>query len=482
MPPIQQQQTSRAGLITALVISIMFALGFLVWAIMNNAEITKIKQSTTSQLAKYKEVIDEAQLPIGADPDVEYLRKERQGSATLITTAIRQLKDAVKIVSGSEGKLAEAKTAADTAYAAVAGKAALKDTKVPTDSLANAVSTLASKVEADAGAVAAAKAEAIARAQELAAEKQRHADEITKRDAAVKAEQDKATQSAKSAETAIGEKQKQVDDFAKQVGDAQKALADAQTAMQAEITGLKGELEKLKKTNSDLVIKIAMFRPNVKNANITNIDARITQLAADNTCYIDLGFGDHIVPGITFEVYDKLVGMPKLPNAPTTNIDLPKGKATIEIIEVGQVSSRCRIQSVRPGQQVSQGDLCANLIYDKFVKPTFYVYGDFDFDQNGIATAGEGENIKNLIIRWGGKVADKLTIDVDYVIMGKEPAIPSFTPEELQVPSNAQKAKDAKDKLDAFNNTLLLTADLHIPVMNQNRFLYYVGYFDMARK
>ena len=57
MPPIQQQQTSRTGLITALVISIVFALGFLIWAFMSNADLNKAQQAFESQKAKYDKVI-----------------------------------------------------------------------------------------------------------------------------------------------------------------------------------------------------------------------------------------------------------------------------------------------------------------------------------------------------------------------------------------------------------------------------------------
>src|SRR2546421_378820 len=39
MPPIQQQQTSRGGLIAALVVTIVFAVGILVFAIMANADL-----------------------------------------------------------------------------------------------------------------------------------------------------------------------------------------------------------------------------------------------------------------------------------------------------------------------------------------------------------------------------------------------------------------------------------------------------------
>src|SRR3954464_3924558 len=62
MPPIQQQQTSRAGLITALVVSIVFAVGFLIWAFMSNADVTNLTTENQTRKTKYGKVIGEGAL------------------------------------------------------------------------------------------------------------------------------------------------------------------------------------------------------------------------------------------------------------------------------------------------------------------------------------------------------------------------------------------------------------------------------------
>jgi len=71
-------------------------------------------------------------------------------------------------------------------------------------------------------------------------------------------------------------------------------------------------LAKSKQDYDALLNKFAQFRPNVKDSIIRNVDATITQVAPDSVCYINLGFGDHVSPGLTFEVYDKFDGIPKL--------------------------------------------------------------------------------------------------------------------------------------------------------------------------
>jgi hypothetical protein len=240
----------------------------------------------------------------------------------------------------------------------------------------------------------------------------------------------------------------------------------------------------LEKTKADLQAaqnKLALFRPNTKESIVRNVDATITQVAPDNICYINLGFGDHISTGMTFQVYSKFEGVPKLDNG-TDTLNMPKGKASIEIINVGQNSSQCRIIYTTPGMTVSQGDLCVNVVYDRNIKPVFFVYGKFDMDQNGVATEGEAEVVKNLITRWGGRISDKINIDTDFVVFGKEPSIPLFTAEELTNPIQKAKADEAKAAADAYNKVRDEAVSLHIPVMNQNRFLYYTGYFEASKK
>ena len=62
MPPIQQQQTSRGGLITALVITIVLLVGCLVWGVMTNADLTKAQNDLKVQQARYDKVIPSASL------------------------------------------------------------------------------------------------------------------------------------------------------------------------------------------------------------------------------------------------------------------------------------------------------------------------------------------------------------------------------------------------------------------------------------
>jgi beta-lactamase regulating signal transducer with metallopeptidase domain len=239
-----------------------------------------------------------------------------------------------------------------------------------------------------------------------------------------------------------------------------------------------------------------------------------------NECSINLGQADQISVGMTFEVYDRHKGIPPVgdgtsnpepPRGPgrsaatqagaagsaprtadTYEHELPKGKGSIEIINVGaDHTSTCRFIHVEPGETMSQGDIIANLVYDRNIKRNFVVYGDFDLSNNSNFRAVDAAVIRRLIQQWGGHVqpivdpahpADSVTREINFVIVGKEPVIPNVSAAMLNDPGIAMIAEQAKVRQAAYQAVLAKAADFGVPVMNQSRFLYYTGYFDQARR
>ena len=187
---------------------------------------------------------------------------------------------------------------------------------------------------------------------------------------------------------------------------------------------------------------------------------------------------------MTFEVYDPTSGVPPIPPNVTGDEQLPVGKASIEITRVGATSSECRIVRVTPGAALSEGDLIENIVYDPNTKYNFMVYGSFDLAQSGHPNTADAEVIKRLITQWGGRVTDKPLpdVDTDFVVLGVEPVLPDFNKDDLQQPLNQDKMAKAQAELDKYQEVLQTARDLHIPIMNQNRFLYYVGYYDQAKR
>jgi hypothetical protein len=152
------------------------------------------------------------------------------------------------------------------------------------------------------------------------------------------------------------------------------------------------------------------------------------------------------------------------------------------VVQVGQNSSECRIVHLTPGATVAEGDLIANLVYDRNTTYNFVVFGAFDIEQTSAATTEQGEVIKSLVTRWGGHVQPKVNANTDFVVIGKEPEVPALTKEQLDDPLLRAKYDQAVADLKAYQDTVNEAAELHIPIMNQNRFMYYIGYFDSMHR
>src|SRR5262249_29709683 len=131
---------------------------------------------------------------------------------------------------------------------------------------------------------------------------------------------------------------------------------------------------------------------------------------------------------------------------------------------------------------IVEGDLIENVVYDKNTKYNFLVFGNFDLDQNGVATPQDADVVKRLVTQWGGKLTDKVNADTDFVVLGKEPVIPQLTAEEKQNPIMAAKLAQAEADAEAYDKVKREAIELHVPILNQNRFLYFVGYYELAQR
>jgi hypothetical protein len=159
---------------------------------------------------------------------------------------------------------------------------------------------------------------------------------------------------------------------------------------------------------------------------------------------------------------------------------MPAGKASIEVMRIGPSHSEARIIRKEPGHPLVQGDLLVNLVYDKSQKYNFVVYGDFDIDNDGRTSAGDGEVIRRLITQWGGNVVNDVNVNTDFVVMGKEPVVDSAPPQDDAVAQAAHQR--AVQELDRYLAVRTTAVSLNIPILNQNRFLNFVGYASQAAR
>ena len=192
--------------------------------------------------------------------------------------------------------------------------------------------------------------------------------------------------------------------------------------------------------------------------------------------YINLGSQDAVRTGMTFQVYDAVRGIPKMENE--NDPTLPKGKGSIQIMRVLPTQSECRIVQSTPGQTIRDGDLIANLAYDKNVPVRFRIYGDFDLNNDGKTAPADRERLSSLVQQFGGKVVDDVTVGTDVLVLGQEPEVPSLSAEDRNDPLKVAQQSQKQQQRDAYLEVLRKAQSLSIPVLNQNQFLYYIGYFE----
>jgi len=480
MPPIPQQG-SRAGLITAVVIFAILFVTSTIFAFIYSAKATRAELDLGGAQKEAAGVYARGQLTSG---DFEALKSVRGAdgsgfSATtpLIDVSLKQTSDLAKVINAkadAAGATTAAKRSLDTA------KDKLKASGVTlANDLSSAVTTLADAIVAREGQIAKLTSDRDASVAAIDSVKNEQAALVAANEKAVAEARAQAEAANTGALTYRGEKDQSVAAIeAERAAERTKAAADAET-LRTQIAEKDGQIKKLQKDVETTRQRLTGLRGNVNNVVISQSDGSIIRLPGNNIAYIDLGAGDQIAPGLTFEVYDKADGVPP---PSTDSAQLPQGKASLEVLRVGSTSSECRIVRLTPGEQLVEGDLIANLVYDRHTKYTFFVSGNFDLDNNGVATANDANIVKQLITQWGGKVGTAVNVNTDFVVVGAEPIVPTFTDEELQDPINKKKQEDATAEADAYSNLLQQAGELNIPVLNQNRFLYYVGYYDQARR
>jgi hypothetical protein len=490
MPPINQQG-SRAGLVTALVVFVILFVVSAVFAFSYYGQVKKLTLDSDSYRKQYNGFLSDAAI---ASPQVQALvaAKSEQPphfgvtpSETAMDVALKQTAGLSAVITGATTDQ-PAGTTADAAAAALKGASAqLATAKVKLDltagGLDGAVSRLASKVAADQQTIADLNGQLAAANDNVTKLTASVADVNNAKDQAAKAQHDADAQAAAQAQkssddSAAAVKQIQADEDA-----AVKKNADAQQQVLSQVADAQHQLQVAQVDNQKLEARLANRRPDVTNATVRVPDGELIRVPGGGVCYINLGYGTGVSNGLTFEVYDKISGVPPIPPNVTGDEQLPVGKASIEIIHVGDNSSECRIVHTEPGAVLTEGDPIENLVYDAHQKYQFDVFGSFDLANTGHPNTADAEVIKRLVTQWGGKLTDRISPDTDFLVLGSEPVLPEFAKDDL-TPENQDKLQKAQEALDQYQEVSKEARDLHIPVLNQNRFLYYVGYYDQATR
>jgi hypothetical protein len=490
-PPSLNPQGSRAGLITAVVVLSILFVTSAIFAFYYSAEASKAQASvrtTTDKLNQY------ANADAQGDPAVQALLEAKSDPAfqgqSAIQVAMSRAKNLANAIAGTpDPKAAEARASQLVATASSKDMQQLGVTVAQGASLDNVVTGLAEKVKSLAGEIQ-------SRDQKLNDAAEQHKKDLAQL-AAIQSETAKTIQeqgqkltealaqldaSRQAGETTVAGVQKEtvraLQESQEQAAQLTKQVADGAT-----------EIAKLKQDLAQAQGRIP--RPAAAGETvIRQADAKIVRVPGNDNVFINIGYGDQVPIGMTFEVYDQTTGVPAPGGEETESAlgtggvagqpTLPVGKASIEVVRLGEGQSECRIIRQSLGKPVIEGDVVANLVWDKNTKYNFVVFGNFDLDQNGTPTSQDAETVKRLITQWGGKLQSDVNVDSDFVVLGKEPEVPVL--DENPDPTQLAQQAAAKQQLEAYQNLINKAKDLHVPILNQNRFLYYTGYYEQAQR
>lgn len=184
--------------------------------------------------------------------------------------------------------------------------------------------------------------------------------------------------------------------------------------------------------------------------------------------HINLGSNDHVYRGLTFSIYDKNQPIPRD----------GKGKGEIEVYKAGEDISEARIVRSEKRNPIVVDDIVANLIWDAGQVNTFVIAGDFDLNDDRVNDADGVDKLKGLVKKWGGKVDDNVNVNTDFVVLGTQPVVPPRpTLEQMEIyPDAMDKYDRAVERLNRYKDIQSQAEALWIPILNADRFLYFIGY------
>lgn len=492
------QQGSRAGLITAVVIFVILFVASTIFAIYYQVQMTQreeLRREAQEKLDVY--VRPEAV----ASADVQDLITQAKKPDAALDVALQQRSMLSRDIAGSVLPAAKADVAAKSALAYATEKlsglqsaaAGGGDATQPAAALSaapaapaftdlvTAIRSMADMVVTASADTAKARTDAAASAKLVEAANADRDKARTQAQADVDAANQKAAAAEAASEQYRGDKDKELTTIQQTSTDTVKTIQSGADKLTTTIAQLNADKALLAKQVDALTQRLKRYRINTVEATVQQSDGVISRIPSDNTVFINIGRQQSVTPGLTFEVYDKNKGIPALGNG-ARDEDLPVGKASIEVVHVLDGSSECRVIRHTPGQQLTEGDLIMNLVFDPKAKYNFVVYGNFDLTNSGTATPADAEVIKRLVAQWGGKLMNNVNVDTDFVVMGKEPVVPNLTKEDSDDPAKVEDHDKKQAAADAYQDMRSKAISLGVPILNQNRFLYFVGYYDLASR
>jgi len=474
------QPGSRAGLITTLVIFVVLFFVAAIFAAVKYSESERRRVEFEQMQRQYNTVISRGDAAT-VSGTIETLRSQAgMPGRTYYEIVTQQQKDLIRLLAGADVTPRVARERFDqlisTANTRLAGAG-----QVASGSAQDAIKSLLDLAQQQLDNLAAREAQIRDLEARMNEARRVHEAALAESQKGRNAALDAAAAAARSVADYRRQKDSEIANLESTVRDRIESAQRQVTELSNQLAEANKQLETLRKERRQLVARLDRVRPvSIAELIMRQADGRVTRVDRSGTVYINLHAGQQIIPGMTFQVYDRNQGVPPTPpDGLDSEAEMPVGKGSIEVIAVGPLYSECRIIRRTPGENIYEGDIVANLAYDKNVRWKFRIYGNFDLDQNGMATAAERVQIERLVTQWGALVVDDVTPDTDFVVLGKEPIIP--VPED-DSPVSLYEVELAEAALKAYQAVRDKALDLNIPVLNQNRFLYLIGYFEQGQR
>lgn len=447
------------------VATVLLGFGFiisLILAIVFRTQINGVQQALDQERSDQRTYVT---VPDRASPDVTHAAEEAraaEGRPSVVQYLITQNRALKGLIMGRDESLQTIETRVRGALAIAAGRTLVEEVEALRDNLER-------------------EGQAVVAAEKALAEE---------REKVQRAEQEKSqldegyvTAVAGVREDVVGLRSDFVAfqaDTAGQITELESHLEAERKRVEDELKAKSAAIQRLEAEKDDLEQRIVSYAadPGSKRPGVVEgveADGEVVSLTNDrDLVYVDLARNDRVLPGMTFEVFDRDMVI-KLSDAARPEIT-GRGKATLEIVRVLDTASVARVVRRELRAVLAAGDQIVNLAYDRNAVYRFFVHGRFDIDNIGRATMADRERIKAMIERWGGKVPDEVTYQTDFLVLGESPRLPDRPggeagPEILEAYQKQLRTYQEHQKLVA------QAEKLEIPVLNQNRFLSLVGYY-----
>ncbi len=450
-------RSSSSGSIIAIVVLTLFTVAFFVGFIVFLARAQNVQTELAQARADYAQIISPAERNNDAVQNLLAQASQSRGQ-TLVKYLSDSLNTTMRRVAGNERETAASLAAKLDAIPGADASPLLSVLSARDQQIASLKAQLDDANRATAAAQQDLQNE-VERVKTLLAEHQATIAGLNEQVGKYKAEVEAFRASTSST---IADNNKRVDDIRQRAASEAASLADRINKLSAQNQILEGQLSSFREqAQSDLV------KPEDEAARV---DARVVSVSpAENLIFIDRARADRLVLGMTFEVYDSAASI-----RPDKDGNYPRGKASLEIVRIGNDSSAARVIREIRGNPIVPGDVLANAIYDPHKIYNFVVAGDFDLNRDGAVSEAERSEVTAIISNWGGRVTDDIAGNTDFLVLGSRPNLPPQPPPDapIAVIQEYIRLQRAASEYDRLFDTARQTG---IPVLNQSRLTTLTG-------